>query len=294
MGDATLTRIGTEVDGDPAMACAHMAEWWPVYCRLVWLECAVEIEILQAQGSYSKSGKTHVEGTAIDWRTWRFTYTTVTRMVRIAREMGARATWYRTRKQGFDPHTHSALDCPCRSGADYQTAAVDAGYNGLGPSGRGYRDDGPKPSAKRDYRAGIIWAKARIAALTTPTPQEDDMPLTQADAILVADTLLQRHVNKSGLTVGVALENTGQRNTSAKIDELLKRDLGASGPKVDVALQSTYVMVAQLTGRVAGLTEAIAQIAAGQSIDLAAVEAAAKRGVEDGLAGARVVVELGD
>ncbi len=34
MGDS-LIRIGTEVDGDPARACPHMAQWWPVFTAIV-------------------------------------------------------------------------------------------------------------------------------------------------------------------------------------------------------------------------------------------------------------------
>ena len=69
MGDS-LIRIGTEVDGDPALACPHMAQWWPVFTALVKDRFGVSLEILQAAGSYSKSGATHVEGTSVDWRTW--------------------------------------------------------------------------------------------------------------------------------------------------------------------------------------------------------------------------------
>lgn len=161
MGDS-LIRIGTEVDGDPALACPHMAQWWPVFTRLVKDRFGVSLEILQAAGSYSKSGATHVEGTSIDWRTWRFAPAVVNGIVALAREMGARATWYRTKAQGFDPHVHMALDCPCRSGADYQTAAVDAGYNGLGKNGRGGEDTHPQPSTRRDYKAGIAWANQQL------------------------------------------------------------------------------------------------------------------------------------
>ena len=54
MGDS-LIRIGTEVDGDPALACPHMAQWWPVFTALVKQRSGVSLEILQAAGSYSSS-----------------------------------------------------------------------------------------------------------------------------------------------------------------------------------------------------------------------------------------------
>lgn len=206
MGDS-LIRIGTEVDGDPALACPHMAQWWPAFTALVKDRFGVSLEILQAAGSYSKSGATHVEGTSVDWRTWRFTPAVVNGIVALAREMGARATWYRTRAQGFDPHVHMALDCPCRSGADYQTAAVDAGYNGLGARGRGGKDTHPAPSTRRDYKAGIAWATKQLGSAsskpkptTNPTKSEEDelMALSKETLSQIATAVLTVPVTANG------------------------------------------------------------------------------------------------
>ena len=206
MGDS-LIRIGTEVDGDPALACPHMAQWWPVFTALVKQRFGVSLEILQAAGSYSKSGATHVEGTSVDWRTWRFTLAVVNGIVALAREMGARATWYRAKAQGFDPHVHMALDCPCRSGADYQTAAVDAGYNGLGKNGRGGKDTHPAPSTRRDYKAGIAWATKQLGSAsskpkptTNPTKSEEDelMALSKETLNQIATAVLTVPVTANG------------------------------------------------------------------------------------------------
>ena len=206
MGDS-LIRIGTEVDGDPALACPHMAQWWPVFTALVKQRFGVSLEILQAAGSYSKSGATHVEGASVDWRTWRFTPAVVNGIVALAREMGARATWYRTKAQGFDPHVHMALDCPCRSGADYQTAAVDAGYNGLGARGRGGKDTHPAPSTRRDYKAGIAWATKQLGSAsskpkptTNPNQSEEDelMALSKETLNQIATAVLTVPVTANG------------------------------------------------------------------------------------------------
>ena len=293
MGDAQLARIGTDVKGRAAYLHPVAARAWAAAAAYILAILGIDLRarIIQAYGQAATSAGTHGSPPcAVDIRVWGLTRGQVEAVVRLLRECGWIATWYRDWAGNL--HIHAVCDIGTWSPARYQCTAVKAGYDGLGAGGRKGRDTHPKPSAWRTAAQGATWAEAQIGTLT-PTPQEDDMPLTPADAILVADTLLKRHVNRSGLTVGVALENAGQRPTSGKIDELLKRDLGASGPKVDVALQSTYAMVAQLTGRVAGLTEAIAQIAAGRPVDLTAVEAAAKRGVEEGLAGARVTVELG-
>ena len=203
MGDS-LIRIGTEVDGDPALACPHMAQWWPVFTALVKQRFGVSLEILQAAGSYSKSGATHVEGTSIDWRTWRFTPAVVNGIVALAREMGARATWYRTKAQGFDPHVHMALDCPCHSGADYQTAAVDAGYNGLGARGRKGKDTHPQPSTRRDYKAGIAWANQQLGSASSrpkPTNQSEEdelMALSKETLNQIATAVLTVPVTANG------------------------------------------------------------------------------------------------
>lgn len=203
MGDS-LIRIGTEVDGDPALACPHMAQWWPVFTALVKQRFGVSLEILQAAGSYSKSGATHVEGTSIDWRTWRFTPAVVNDIVALAREMGARATWYRTKAQGFDPHVHMALDCPCRSGADYQTAAVDAGYNGLGARGRGGKDTHPAPSTRRDHKAGIAWATKQLgSASSKPKPTTNPTNKSEEDELMALSKDTLNQIATAVLTVPV-------------------------------------------------------------------------------------------
>ena len=247
MGDS-LIRIGTEVDGDPALACPHMAQWWPVFTALVKQRFGVSLEILQAAGSYSKSGATHVEGTSIDWRTWRFTLAVVNGIVALAREMGARATWYRTKAQGFDPHVHMALDCPCRSGADYQTAAVDAGYNGLGKNGRGGKDTHPAPSTRRDYKAGIAWATKQLGSAsskpkptTNPTKSEEDelMALSKETLNQIATAVLTVPVTANGKKAALV-----QHMAEAFVDD-----------------EAQSKKLAELDGKIAALAQQVAKIA---------------------------------
>ena len=248
MGDS-LIRIGTEVDGDPALACPHMAQWWPVFTALVKQRFGVSLEILQAAGSYSKSGATHVEGTSIDWRTWRFTPAVVNGIVALAREMGARATWYRTKAQGFDPHVHMALDCPCRSGADYQTAAVDAGYNGLGKNGRGGKDTHPAPSTRRDYKAGIAWASQQLgSASSRPKPTTNPTNQSEEDELMALskDTLKQI----TDATLGVNVTANGK---SAPLVQHMAEAF--------VADKAQSAKLAELDGKIAALAQQLAKIA---------------------------------
>ena len=247
MGDS-LIRIGTEVDGDPALACPHMAQWWPVFTALVKQRFGVSLEILQAAGSYSKSGATHVEGTSIDWRTWRFTPAVVNGIVALAREMGARATWYRTKAQGFDPHVHMALDCPCRSGADYQTAAVDAGYNGLGARGRGGKDTHPAPSTRRDYKAGIAWATKQLGSASSKPKPTTNPNQSEEDELMALSKDTLNQIATAVLTVPV----TANGKKAALVQHM------AEG-FVDDDAQSKKL--AELDGKIAAIAQQVAQIA---------------------------------
>ena len=247
MGDS-LIRIGTEVDGDSALACPHMAQWWPVFTRLVKDRFGVSLEILQAAGSYSKSGATHVEGTSIDWRTWRFTPAVVNGIVALAREMGARATWYRTKAQGFDPHVHMALDCPCRSGADYQTAAVDAGYNGLGKNGRGGKDTHPAPSMRRDYKAGIAWANQQLGSASSKPKPTTNPNKSEEDELMALSKDTLNQIATAVLTVPV----TANGKKAALVQHM------ADG-FVDDEAQSKKL--AELDGKISALSKQVAAIA---------------------------------
>ena len=247
MGDS-LIRIGTEVDGDPALACPHMAQWWPVFTALVKDRFGVSLEILQAAGSYSKSGATHVEGTSIDWRTWRFTPAVVNGIVALAREMGARATWYRTKAQGFDPHVHMALDCPCRSGADYQTAAVDAGYNGLGAGGRKGKDIHPAPSTRRDYKAGIAWATKQLGSASSKPKPTTNPNKSEEDELMALSKETLNQIATAVLTVPV----TANGKKAALVQHM------ADG-FVDDEAQSKKL--AELDGKIAALAQQVAKIA---------------------------------
>ena len=247
MGDS-LIRIGTEVDGDSALACPHMAQWWPVFTALVKDRFGVSLEILQAAGSYSKSGATHVEGTSVDWRTWRFTPAVVNGIVALAREMGARATWYRTKAQGFDPHVHMALDCPCRSGADYQTAAVDAGYNGLGARGRGGKDTHPAPSMRRDYKAGIAWATKQLGSASSKPKPTTNPNKSEEDELMALSKETLNQIATAVLTVPV----TANGKKAALVQHM------AEG-FVDDDAQSKKL--AELDGKIAALAQQLAKIA---------------------------------
>lgn len=157
----------TNFRGFPACTC--LATWLPVYERMLRfrgvLKADESLRLYQLIGGAKASGGTHASGGAFD-----ITDLVGNLDVKIARQMGADATWARTKAQGFTPHLHGVLrGCPHNGPARYQIDAVDAGFNGLGKGGRGAADDGPRPLSKRDWRAGIEWAEKEM----------DDMPYTE-------------------------------------------------------------------------------------------------------------------
>lgn len=165
----TLVPLGQDlVNGEPAIGCEHMAAWWPLFSRMgralgLVREC---FDIVQAQGASSKSADTHLQGTCVD------VTQDAPEVAALARECGAPGSWGRGpryNQTGFDAHSHLGLDCPCWSNADYQIAAVKAGYDGLGVNGRGGKDYIAVPDVWRDWESGIAHMEQRLVIL------EDDM-----------------------------------------------------------------------------------------------------------------------
>lgn len=160
---AKLIDLGfKQTGGKDAKGCIHMAEWFPTFTLLVLDRTGFDMSklVVQAAGGSSLSAGTHAEGTAMDYRIWNMSDAVIEEIVEISREAGARATWLR-RGKGWEnnAHIHSALDCPCKSGADYQLARADNGEDGL--KGRG-KDIHPKPKTKRNWQSGIKWMNEQL------------------------------------------------------------------------------------------------------------------------------------
>lgn len=167
-------------------ACSCLTSWLPVYERMLQhrgvLRDGEELRIYQLIGGAEASGGTHATGGAFD-----ITDLIGNLDVSIARQMGADATWARTKAQGFTPHLHGVLTgCPHNGPARYQIDAVRAGFNGLGRGGRGAADDGPRPLSGRDWRAGIAWANKQM---------EEDM--ATSDEILAELKTISKHSERA-------------------------------------------------------------------------------------------------
>ena len=193
--------VGRDVNGRRALLHPTAAQWWRPFVQIVKRELGVDLEIIQARGTYAGSGNTHADGWAIDLRTWRFSTATVLAIVALARAFGASATWYRT-TVGSGPHIHLVVDAGSwTTASSYQTAAVRAGYDGLGPGGRARRDPHPKPDAWLTGKQGIAAMELKLRTTLslidtiTTAAKEAAMPITDSDAqkIAVKVVTMQTH-----------------------------------------------------------------------------------------------------
>ncbi len=164
-------------------ACPCLIAWLPAYERELLrrgvIRHSIDISKLVDAGS-----RTHRTGGVFDIAQ------TQTRAVRVARQMGADATWHR--QQGWDggagkEHTHGVLrGCPHNEPARYQLDAVDAGFDGLGTAGRAGPDDGPRPLARRTWEQGIVWARTQQAVETVVRVDELSGRYDRDPALLAA------------------------------------------------------------------------------------------------------------
>lgn len=153
----TLPPYAVTFRGLPACPC--LATWLPAYEAELQRRGILTgpLHIYQLIGGNPSSGGTHTEGGAFD------TAFLSDEAIRVARDMGADATWHR--RLGWDghggmEHVHGVLtNCPHNGPARYQIDAVKAGYNGLGYLGHAAPDDGPRPLSGRTWQQGLEWAR---------------------------------------------------------------------------------------------------------------------------------------
>jgi len=243
MGDGiAMVDLGQVLtSGARAYGCSHMRDWLALFTRLQVARGRIKrsLDIVQAYGWSDKSGGTHGQGTALDL------VQTDAGIVADAREAGARGTWCRGVRWGqysMGDHIHLALDCPCIAGSDYQIAAADAGYNGLGLEGKGGRDYHPAPKVRRDWRAGIDWMREQIAQM------EDIMATLDELRAVVRQEIMDAQIKREGPG---ASGTTTLRTTLAYLDGNLGRVLSGQAPAVLAsalggALASAGVVVADL------------------------------------------------
>ena len=290
MGDAQLTRIGTDIRGRPAYLHPTAARAWAAAAAYILAILGIDLRarIIQAYGQAATSAGTHGSPPcAVDIRVWGLTRGQVEAVVRLLRECGWIATWYRDWAGNL--HIHAVCDIGTWSPARYQCTAVKAGYDGLGAGGRKGRDTHPKPSTWRTAAQGAAWAEAQITPHRTDLEELLDTMDTKDLTKIINDTI------NNNPTIKIVASRAGEAEGAAKkaVAQTSPIRRGATDISLRQEVADAKTSALAIQGQMAGLTAAITQLAKGQPLDLAAIEAAAKRGVEEGLAGARVTVELG-
>ena len=173
--------------------------------------------------------------------------------------------------------------------SSYQVSAAKAGYSGLGRGGRSSKDDGPRPSVIRDWRAGLKWLDAQSTATptvtakpTTPKSEEDDMTPEQSAKL---DAVYAAVAERAGI------ERAGDSAARQTAAYPVQRG-GEMIPMIQEIADAKTGIIA-LSAKVAALTSAVGTLAKGQGVDMAAVEAAAERGARAALDDATVTIDLG-
>lgn len=233
-------------------------------------------------GATAASKGSHDKGGVHD--TW-FSLVNTDAKQRIWDQAGAvgcrRYSWEFTTTKTPDHGHIIAVGCPhlAEFAAD-QLAEIRRGGDGMAGT-RAWT--GPTPSF-------TPW-RTRYAAFKAQ--QEEDMPLTDSDISRIANA-----VNPWRATFGSADDTAGSRLSrillAAEAAASNTRPITRGGEEVPLRQEvaDAKTMLLAQAGEIAGLREALTQIAGG-GVDLAAITAASKLGVEQGLAGAQVVIDLG-
>lgn len=280
MGDVIYV---TQPSGARFKACSCIRDSWPTINKLARLKGYIRQQIDVTQGSYSTSvnasALTHAGGGVLDVQV------TGTALDSLLEECGI-AAYERTAADGFKPHSHILwIGCPHLHA---QAAAQVASWRNLrnGLRSNALDRDQTRPAPVRDWIQGLAWATQQL---------EDDMALSTDDKNWIANQIAQ--INSWKATFGSPDDTAGSRLSriliAAEAAASNTRPITRGGEERPVRQELADVLTLTLAqaGELAGLKAALSTLAGG-GLDLAAVEAAAKRGVEAGLAGAQVVIDF--
>jgi hypothetical protein len=195
MGDYTRVSLGKDSSGRPLVLNQRTLDMFREVERLIGRELTIVQGSYRAGNGASASAGTHDGGGVIDVRTYNLTVAERNAMIEHARMVGF-AAWYRTKAQGFDPHSHwNAIgdeDMPVS--AQNQVTQYKHGLNGLASYGD---DDGP------DGYRNVTWESYKAARAL-----EGILTVDQADRIIA-------HINAVQATKG----SEGQRYADLKTTE---------------------------------------------------------------------------
>jgi hypothetical protein len=183
MSDFTVHRYGTDAYGRAVLMTVYMHDWFERYvAELGWRPQIAQGAFMARLGGGARASEgAHDEAGCLDLLTEGRTTSQIDHMVNTARRLGAGA--YRrdrtTRHGNMPPHMHLTLgtDRPLSPMAQILWGSYLSGGDGLAAAAG-------RPGNAPDYE----W---RPNPLVTVPPEEDDMPLTDADIAKVAAAVWQ-------------------------------------------------------------------------------------------------------
>lgn len=253
MGDAYSTFLILNVklaSGRNAYGSREMTLWLPLFIRYMREVHGISLVVIKVRDveATAASASTHLGGWAVDFRSWNLTASERNKVIYEATRLGM-PIHYRITSQGFQPHLHGMLNVGYWTPCKYQIDATKAGKSGLA-SGSADRDRSHRPplSEWKTYQQGI---EAMRLALTPTTPKKDeDMPLTEADAKLVADHVWT-HIVTSGGPKTTALALAQSRNydeaQSAAL-AIIAANVRALAARDGVAVDEKAIVAGVVTG----------------------------------------------
>lgn len=281
--------------GTSKVGCDCLIGWLRVFERLCLAHGYIKsnLDILQLTGDYAMSGGNHRAGGVFDIKQYDL------RIVMLAREMGAPATWLRNMNYADgspgNTHTHGVVHCAHSWPADYQTTAQRRGYDGMGQGaagtayagmwGYGGKDPHPRPSVYRTPAEGIAWAEAEISRI-----EDDGM------AVEVTHPITGVKVPVEDALWSMWTYILEARDTPAKVwSQTVSRDGKAISVKQELADAKTNTLkllgtaaqpaVADVDEAAIASAVAAALEASGIQLDPETVKAAAQAGAAEALKG---------
>lgn len=214
--------------GKPTCPC--VAEWFPVYEQMLkhrgirsGFYDGRTLAIMQLTGTASASAGTHSQGGAMD------TAMLDPAGIRVAREMGASASWRRLWHNNL--HSHLVLEgCPHNGPARYQIRAVKLGRDGTGLMGLGGKDTEWRPKKWRTWEEGLFWAAIELGTSGAGREWDEMASREEVRAEVVAGV-------KQALVEIEARRTSADRNAGNAFWKLIRDAL--KGGLVEIARRAT-------------------------------------------------------
>lgn len=281
MGDAytTFKIPGVKLaSGRDAYGSREMTVWLPLFIRYMRQRHGISLVVIKVRDveATAASASTHLGGWAVDFRSWNLTASERSKVIYEATRLGL-PIHYRIKSQGFDPHLHGMLNVGYWTPCKYQIDATKVGQSGLARKGADLDSKHRPPIHEwKNYKQGV---ETMRLALNLTTKKDEDMPLTEADAKLVASHVWNTMVTAGGpKTTALALAQSRNYDEAQSVAlGQLAASMRALASKEGVDVDEQAIVAGVVTGLsgvihetvVASIQHALADIDAAEAGEIA-------------------------